>query len=301
MTVPNGYVPTPPAVADYVASSVFAAVRPSEVENGGRLLLPGLGTGNLYDAAVRYCTEGEGRRPCRSWDYPVPECVGVELDPDRVDEFHESHPDTDIEVHNTDFLLDPPEGEFDWVLANPPYTRYQEIDTDAREQYAEKFRLAEGQFPLYVPFFEQSMRLLKTGGWLLFIIPIQTFTVYDLEPMRWEIRSQYAAPIRYLPPQTFKPLRIETMMVGIKKQPPSERSATNLWLEQLRVHEVEELLEGLDVDDVEVGAEKYYEEHKITERLIKRRDNRERDVSFDESGKIVVGNDPPQQTGFSDF
>ncbi|WP_435181223.1 hypothetical protein [Halorussus sp. AFM4] len=58
MPAENGYVPTPAPVADYAAAAAFGTSRPGEIDDG-RMLFPGLGTGNLYDAVRRYCTEGE--------------------------------------------------------------------------------------------------------------------------------------------------------------------------------------------------------------------------------------------------
>lgn len=274
MTVPNGFVPTPAALADHAAAVAFGAERPSEVDSGGRLLLPGLGSGNLYGGVSRYCTEGESwNHP--DWDYPMPECVAVERDPDRIGEFLDRHPDADVDVREGDFLLDPPQGPFDWVLANPPYTRYKEIDTDRREAYADRFELAQGQFPLHLPFFEQAYRLLKPGGWLTFILPASTLTANVAGPFRWTLRSHFVEPIDFLPPATF-PVKVETMLLSVQKQrfegPPS-----NLWLTMLRGSTAREILERVDhVDDVDAAIEGHLKEHQRRRKVVMNRDRRER-------------------------
>ncbi|PCR88619.1 Eco57I restriction-modification methylase domain-containing protein [Natrinema ejinorense] len=276
MSDANGYVPTPEPVANLAASTAFGAERPGHVgddDRRGRLLLPGLGTGNLYDAVHRYCTNGDGWSTARKFDYPLPECVAVETNSELVDEFEAGHPDAEIDVHHADFLLDPPEGEFDWVLANPPFVCYQDIDAAKRDQYRERFRIAQGQFDMFVPFFEQSMRLLKPGGTLLFILPLPALLVPAFEPFRKELRDHFIEPIFYLPPETFAE-KVETVMVGVEKQPHSR--GHHLWLEALRGWESREILSGLGVDDVDDAVDRYYDEHAFTEEMLKWKDDRER-------------------------
>lgn len=274
MPTENGYVPTPPIVSDYVTSVAFGAERPSDVDDGGRILLPGLGTGNLYDAVKRYCTPGEGWPANRTWEFDLPECVGVENDPQRIQEFHDEHGyDEPIQILERDFLLDPPEGPFDWILANPPYLRYKAIDGDKRDAYRRKFRMAKGQFDLAMVFYEQAMRLLKDDGWLTFILPLAALLTNTYEPFRWGIRSRFVEPIRYLPPETFDE-KVETFVVSVQKR---DSPGNHLWFDHLYNHAAETILEGLGVDDVDVAVDEYFDEYRLTEELICRRDHRERD------------------------
>ncbi|WP_135666550.1 Eco57I restriction-modification methylase domain-containing protein [Halorhabdus rudnickae] len=291
MPVENGFVPTPAPVADYAASVAFGAERPSEVEGGGRLLLPGLGQGNLYDAVRRYCTEGENwKNP--EFDYPVPECVGVESDPERLAEFRERHTDAEITLVESDFLLDPPEGRFDWVLANPPYTRYKRIPEPKREEYRDRFDLARGQFPLYAPFFEQALRLLKPGGWLTFILPFSALTTGVTKPLREVIRGNFAGPIMYLPEETFD-VQVETILLGLQKK--RDDSGDYLWLEELYGYETRPILERLGVEEVEDAANEYYERFKKKRTLVNNRDNWERS-NRDESANRTI-----RQAGIQEF
>lgn len=282
MSVENGFVPTPASVADLAAASTFAVDRPGHLDspNPGRILLPGLGTGRLYDAVRRYCTAGEGWTGCRSFDYPMPDCIGVEMVSDRVTEFEETHPDADLEIRNTDFLLESAEtlGTFDWVVANPPYVRYRDIDAAKRDQYRDRYRLAAGQFDLFVPFIEQSLWLLKPGGWAVFILPVQVLGAPMFEPLRTELRMRNLGPIWQLPPQTFDN-RVQPVMIGVRAGAYEHGSPNRpLWLEALREMEVREVLEGLDtdVDDLDAAVDRYYEEYEHTDRLLRFTDSRER-------------------------
>jgi len=262
MAVENGYVPTPAPVADLVAASVFGAERPSEVDNP-RLLLPGLGTGNLYAAVRRCCTEGENWY-VRQFDYPMPECVGVEIDQDLIDEFETRRETSDIEAKQADFLLDPPSGTFDWVLANPPYTRYLNIPGDKRDIYRERFDCAEGTFPLYAPFLEQALRLVKPDGWVTFIIPVTALTIPLTEPLRELLRRRFVGPILYFPEETFDE-QVTVCSVTVQKRP---KQPSPLWVENVLAYGPRPLLKRLGVDDIEAAADEYMKQLKWYSRRI---------------------------------
>jgi hypothetical protein len=250
--VENGYVPTPEPFADLAAMDVFGHPRPSEVEDP-RLLLPGIGSGNLYAAVRRYCTSGEHWR-VPEFDYPIPECVGVEIDGDRIQELRARNTD-DLEVHHADFLLDPLTGMFDWVLANPPYTRYKNIPAEKRDAYSSEFNLATGQFPLYVPFVEQSLRLLKPDGWATFILPVQALTLPGREPLRKRFRRLNKGPIKLVPEPTFSQT-VRTCIITVKKDPGKPHG---LWIENILPYGPTPLLERLAVEDVAAAATDYME------------------------------------------
>lgn len=307
MTVPDGYVPTPAPVADYAASIAFGALRPSEVTDGGRLLLPGLGTGNLFDAVRRYCRSGDTW--CNpEFDYPLPECVGVEVNGDRLDTFRAEHEDPPIEVHNSDFLRDPPAGSYDWVLANPPYSRYKALDADAREAYRDRYALADGQFPLFMPFFEQAYRLLRDGGWMTFILPTSVLQTEATRPLREVLRHNCTGPIRYLPEKTFDQT-VSTCVIGMKKGDRSAE-ARSLWLDRLRHGNLREILTRLNVTDIEGSIAQYGIEHKSYRRTVRSIGKRERAQSKEptrigETAADVRDTQQPQptreQAGITEF
>jgi len=286
MPVENGYVPTPPVVADYVATTAFGAVRPPNVDDG-RVLFPGLGTGNLFDAVRRYCTKGEGWYETSSFDYELPECVGVENDSQRIEEFHESHDDPPITVQQGDFLLDPPAGEFDWIVANPPFMRYQRIDTEVRSQYTEEFQLGDGKPGLHVLFLEQAYDLLVDGGWLTFIMPLSDFLNRSTGKFRDFLRVREVGPIRYLPQQTFDE-KVDVVLVGLKKS--MDEGGYGLWIESLYGYETREMVRNLGVDNVDAAVDQYYEEQKVNKRMMNRRDKKDRNVKVLDSGKIEADN-----------
>ena len=169
--------------------------------------------------------------------------------------------------------MNPPDGKFDWILANPPYIRYNRLPKDKRSRYREKFTLVTDQFPLYVPFFEQALRLLKPGGWLTFILPIGALTTEVAAPLRDTLRYYFTGPIMYLPEQTFN-RQVETFLVGLQKE---ETKGHHLWLESLYEYELQPILKRLDVDDIDDAVSSYYTSHKLTERMVTSRGARERE------------------------
>jgi hypothetical protein len=60
-------------------------------------------------------------------------------------------------------------GGFDVVLGNPPYVR-QELLTDYKAHWRENMQSFSGQADLFVYFFERSIKLLRPGGRLGFIV-----------------------------------------------------------------------------------------------------------------------------------
>lgn len=258
MPAENGFVPTPPPVADLAAASAFGGERPGEdaIEGCGRLFLPGLGTGRLYDGVRRYCTKGENWY-VSEFEYPLPEIVTVENDPRRIQEFRDQHPDANLTIHEADFLLDPPAGPFDWVLANPPYTRYQSIPVDKRDRYRQRFDVAEGRYPLYGLFLEQALRLLRPGGWLTFIVPDSLLTKSNLRPCRRRLRTLYIDHIRPLPRQVFD-RQVRTTLLELHKTPtPGELRHLTLWAHPFYPDTARPLLKELGVEAIDEAFEQY--------------------------------------------
>lgn len=87
---------------------------------------------------------------------------------------------------HTDFLLHPWDRRFDYVVGNPPYVRLEELPRHVLGHYRQRFETATDRADLYVPFFEQSLRLLTVDGVLAFICANRF------------ARNQYGAALRRL-------------------------------------------------------------------------------------------------------
>ena len=302
MPVQNGYVPTPAPVADYAAATVFGATRPSDVKDG-RLLLPGLGTGNLAAGVRRYTTPGENWNTPQ-FDYELPDAVGVENDPDRVADLQADRPQlaAGLTIEQSDFLKDPPAGRFEWCLMNPPYTRYNRLDPDAREQYADRFSTAYSRFGLFVPFVEQALDQLAPGGWLTAILPVKLLTRDDCDRVRDLLRRHYVGNVVLLPDETFDEM-VVTVMVSVQKQADRTRP-TSLWLANLYPFHLTSILEGLGVGDVEAAAAEYrelFESYRETVQMVEQREAGEQADSGRAGAAAADGGVESDQSSLGDW
>lgn len=286
MTVVDGFVPTPPAVADYMAPTLF--VEPPE--EGDRVLFPGAGTGCLAAAVKRYCSVR---------DHPCPDAVAVDTSAERLAtlEEHVANEDPevppisaraerrlqptypkrvpsqdrpvtlDVETIEANFLLDPPSGTFDWIIANPPYTRYNALDPDKRERHADGFQSAEGRYRLYQPFVEQMQRLLADGGRLAFLAPWGYMTDVGGQSgsaaFRRQLRTDRLTGFVLLPELAFPDVKIQTVVTTLTRtgEPGMEGY---FWADRLShwPSEVREFLRDVGVTDEErqeEAVEEYYD------------------------------------------
>lgn len=69
----------------------------------------------------------------------------------------------------SDFLLEEIAPDFSHVVGNPPYVRVENIPKKLLDEYRKQFSTMTGRADLYVPFYEKSLSLLKSGGKLSFI------------------------------------------------------------------------------------------------------------------------------------
>lgn len=68
-----------------------------------------------------------------------------------------------------DFLLEAFDHRFTHVVGNPPYVRQESIPDVLMSEYRQRFHTIYDRADIYVPFIEQSLKLLDTGGKLGFI------------------------------------------------------------------------------------------------------------------------------------
>jgi hypothetical protein len=99
-----------------------------------------------------------------------------------------------------DFLLAPLEGEFDFVVGNPPYVRQELIPAPLLAEYRSRFETMYDRADLYIPFIERSLTSLSEGGSLGFICAD-----------RW-MKNRYGGPLRKLVSREFH-LKIYVDMV----------------------------------------------------------------------------------------
>lgn len=70
---------------------------------------------------------------------------------------------------NTNFLTHDFSSKYDCIVGNPPYIRHEIIPEFDKAIYRQKFNTFKYRADLYIPFYENSLRLLKPNGLLSFI------------------------------------------------------------------------------------------------------------------------------------
>lgn len=100
-----------------------------------------------------------------------------------------------------DFLLVPLDGQFDFVVGNPPYVRQELIPAALIAEYRRRYQTIYDRADLYIPFIERSLSVLAPGGNLGFICAD-----------RW-MKNRYGGPLRSLVATQFH-LKIYVDMVG---------------------------------------------------------------------------------------
>ena len=83
-----------------------------------------------------------------------------------------------------DFLLASLDGEFDFVVGNPPYVRQEMIPSSMIAEYRSRYQTIYDRADLYIPFIERSLSLLANAGCLGFICAD-----------RW-MKNRYGGPLR---------------------------------------------------------------------------------------------------------
>lgn len=105
-------------------------------------------------------------------------------------------------VHNKDFLQEYTNNKitikFDYIIANPPYINYTELDVKTRDFLRANFTsCTKGKFDYFYPFIEASLNLLATTGQLSFIVPNSIFKNVYAENLREIIKDSIKTVIDY--------------------------------------------------------------------------------------------------------
>ena len=83
-------------------------------------------------------------------------------------------------IAHRDFVLEPPQEQFEAIVANPPYIRHHRLSPEYKKglkQFVESFLdcKIDGRAGLHIYFLLRALQLLKPSGRLAFIVPSDTF------------------------------------------------------------------------------------------------------------------------------
>ena len=80
--------------------------------------------------------------------------------------------------------------QFDVVIGNPPYVKFQDLDNELRKKLNTDWKtLNTGNFNLYFAFFELGINIMKKNGVLAYITPNNYFTSLAAVPLREYLES----------------------------------------------------------------------------------------------------------------
>ena len=155
-----GCIFTPPHLVDRMVKKLFAKRVPT---SESKVLDAGCGLGAFIDGILRWCKR-EGR--------PVPRITGVEIEPEFIAGCRAKYRNyPSINIIRRDFLLDPDQSVYEFIISNPPYLSIEHLTERQRAAYKRRFKSAVRRFDTYILFFERAMELLTPGGRLVFVTP----------------------------------------------------------------------------------------------------------------------------------
>ena len=207
----QGVVFTPPDVVTYMVEKLFALryPRPSDT-----VLDPCCGEGAFVKGIIQWC-EKRG--------LPLPQIVCVELNPRfaaRCKRKFESY--KSVKVMTQDFLLTKDLGLFDFIIGNPPYVAFEQIEEEKRGYYRRLFGSAVGRFDMYFLFFEKALKHLAPKGRLVFITPEKYLYVHSAHILRRFMAGYRIEEIELLDESTFKGLLTYPTITVISRDHPTE-------------------------------------------------------------------------------
>ncbi len=95
-------------------------------------------------------------------------------------------------VDQADFLLLDHPTEVDFVVGNPPYIRYDEVEPDLMAEYRAACPTMSGRGDVYVGFYEMGLEALRSGGRLGFICADRWMKNAYGKRLRQLVQSRYA-------------------------------------------------------------------------------------------------------------
>lgn len=85
---------------------------------------------------------------------------------------------------------------FDCVIGNPPYVRFQHLDERLRVDLQRFATIEDGNYNLYLPFYELGYQILSDNGRLAYITPNAFFTVKAARAFRrWALETKFIKTI----------------------------------------------------------------------------------------------------------
>ena len=152
---------------------------------------------------------------------------GVELNPKLFRILQSESLPVNFLLFNADYLLWQPGLQFDLIIGNPPYgipansPHYKiKVSPEIKNQYKRQSKTWYGKYNLYGLFIEKSIKLLKNGGFLVFIVPATFMVLDDFKKLRKFLADNGQTQIIYLGSEVFKPAaNVSVVILKYEKTP----------------------------------------------------------------------------------
>ena len=115
-------------------------------------------------------------------------------------------------------------GGFDVIIGNPPYvfTRGNNFTNEEKNYYTHKYKLSDYQINTYLLFIEKAFGLLKTNGYLGFIIPNTWLTIDTFKNLReFILKNTCNTTIINIKDKVFQEANVDTCILLFKKNIPN--------------------------------------------------------------------------------
>ena len=155
-------------------------------------------------------------------------CIcGVEIDPEQhkkcianLNEIVNEKGISDVQwnIVNEDYLKWEPDRKFDFIVGNPPYITYQELDEENRSYVRNNFITCEkGKFDYCYAFIEKSVHCLSNKGKMSYLIPSSIFKTVFGEKLRSYIKPYLYEIYDYTQDKMFDDALVKSAIIVIDK------------------------------------------------------------------------------------
>lgn len=131
-------------------------------------------------------------------------------------------------IFNGDFLKKTPVQIYDFVVGNPPYITYRDLDEETRGYLRENFiSCKQGKFDYCYAFVEASISCLKDGGKFAYLVPSSIFKNVFAETLRNMILPDLTNILDYTTKKLFTNTLTSSAILVCKKGVNSKKFAYN--------------------------------------------------------------------------
>lgn len=184
---------------------------------GKKVIENACGDGNIILAIVRRYIEDSIKNKIKLDDIKEGlqrDIYGAEIDEihykkciDNLNELVQSYNISGVKwnIMNDDFLKCGSETKFDFIIGNPPYIKYRDLDFETRGFLKENFSSCKvGKFDYCYAFIEASINILNENGKLAYLIPNSIFKNVFAENLRCILKKNLLCIIDYTTQKLFQ-------------------------------------------------------------------------------------------------